>query len=214
MKALAWTSLPNKDILFLTRTPSLQKRLKRFNERREEVEREAEKEKKRNVWDNHRRKTERGKDIKAHSLIGTAQWLSYTWNPSETAVCNSKLELELYPVLLALFSICWLLYQLPHSPGNHLLLLVGGVATAADWMDGCGQEVQPVVFKVLIHQWQDDLRVKWHRNFNYHLLSYPHWILLILLNTKKQLELMAPVLVTPVRRFRTLLQTSLIITVG
>lgn len=49
------------------------------------------------------------------------------------------------------------------SPSHHLLLFVGGVATAADWMDGCWQEVQPVVFKVLIHQRQDDLRVKRHR---------------------------------------------------
>ncbi len=56
------------------------------------------------------------------------------------------------------------LAHLPHSPSHHLLLLVGGVATAADWMDGCGQEVQPVVFKVLIHQWQDDLEIEWHRH--------------------------------------------------
>lgn len=44
-------------------------------------------------------------------------------------------------------------------PGHHLFLLVGGVSTAAYWMDGSGQEVQPVVFEVLIHQRQDDLMV-------------------------------------------------------
>lgn len=44
-------------------------------------------------------------------------------------------------------------------PGHHLLLLVGGVSAAADRVDGSGQEVQPVVFEVLIHQRQDDLTV-------------------------------------------------------
>lgn len=34
------------------------------------------------------------------------------------------------------------------------------MATTADGMDGRGQEVQPVVFKVLIHQRQDDLGVR------------------------------------------------------
>lgn len=158
MKALAWISLPNKDILFLTRTPSLQNRLKRFNGRREKVEREAEQEKKKETCEIITgEKTERGKDIKAYSLVQTAQWLSNTWIPSEKVV-NGKIELPLYLVLLAL------LYQLPHSPGHHFLLLVGGVATAVNWVNGCGQEVQPMVFKVLIHQWQDDLRIKWHRN--------------------------------------------------
>lgn len=59
-----------------------------------------------------------------------------------------------------------LLVCLSVSPGHHLFFLVGGMATAADWMDGCGQEVQPVVFKVLIHQWQDHLRVEWHVPLN------------------------------------------------
>lgn len=60
-------------------------------------------------------------------------------------------------------ALCLFLCDLPHSPGHHLLLLVGGVASAADWVDGCGQEVYLVVLKVLIHQRQDDLRKKWHK---------------------------------------------------
>lgn len=51
-------------------------------------------------------------------------------------------------------------------PGHHLLLLVGGVSTAAYWMDGSGQEVQSVVFEVLIHQRQDDLLATWHKWLN------------------------------------------------
>lgn len=39
----------------------------------------------------------------------------------------------------------------PFSPGHHLFLFIGGVATAADWVNGRGQEVEPVVFKVLVH---------------------------------------------------------------
>ncbi len=43
------------------------------------------------------------------------------------------------------------------SPGHHLLLFIGGVAAAADWPNGGGQEVEPMVFEVLVHQRQHDL---------------------------------------------------------
>lgn len=64
METLTSTSLPNKDILFLTRTPSLQKRLKRLNERREkEVEREK----------GEIIKGERQRENRGDSLMQTAQ---------------------------------------------------------------------------------------------------------------------------------------------
>lgn len=45
------------------------------------------------------------------------------------------------------------------SPGHHLLLFIGGVAPAADWSNSGGQEVEPVVFEVLIHQRQHNLEM-------------------------------------------------------
>lgn len=45
----------------------------------------------------------------------------------------------------------------PRVPCNHLLLLVGGVATAAQDFSRGGQEVEAVVFEVLVHQWQKNL---------------------------------------------------------
>lgn len=45
------------------------------------------------------------------------------------------------------------------SPGHHLLLFIGGVAAAADWSNGGGQEVEPMVFEVLVHQRQHNLEV-------------------------------------------------------
>lgn len=43
-------------------------------------------------------------------------------------------------------------------PGDHLLLLVGGVPTAAQNFGRRGQEVEAVVLKVLVYQRQQDLR--------------------------------------------------------
>lgn len=125
-------------------------------EEKEEVEREA-----RIGWDNQR---EKQREDRGDSLKQTAQWqVSVSYSPLDTAVYRNTLEVTLYPAILGIFLYtCWLLYQLSHSPGHHLLLLVGGMPTTADWMDCCGQEVQSMVFKVLIHQWQDDLRGKWH----------------------------------------------------
>lgn len=75
-------------------------------------------------------------------------------------ISNNTKENVLYPWILELLAFCLSpALSTPRSPGHHLLFLVGGVATTADWMDGCGQEVQPMVFKVLIHQWQDNLWV-------------------------------------------------------
>lgn len=45
------------------------------------------------------------------------------------------------------------------SPGHHLLLFIGGVAAAADRSNGGGQEVEPMVFEVLVHQWKHDLEM-------------------------------------------------------
>lgn len=42
-------------------------------------------------------------------------------------------------------------------PGHHLLLFIGSMASAADWTDGSGQEVEPMVLKVLVNQWQNNL---------------------------------------------------------
>lgn len=150
-----------------------------MNEKREEeVERGGSRERdKRKVWDNQmraiQRKTKREegrykgtqpevKLSRCHSSMSLVT--SYTFNLLETTYSqgltqhwiNNTWESVLYPTTLPLLAFC-------PSPGHHLLFLVGGMASAADWVDGCGQEVQPVVFKVLIHQRQDDLRVKWHR---------------------------------------------------
>lgn len=45
------------------------------------------------------------------------------------------------------------------SPGHHLLLFIGGMAAAADWSNSGGQEVEAVVFEVLVHQRQHDLEM-------------------------------------------------------
>lgn len=45
----------------------------------------------------------------------------------------------------------------PWVPCNHLLLLVGGVASAAQDFSRRGQEVEAVVFEVLVHQRQENL---------------------------------------------------------
>lgn len=50
--------------------------------------------------------------------------------------------------------------QVLTPPGYHLFFLIGSMTTTTNWVDGCGQEVQSVVFKVLIHQSQDNLKVK------------------------------------------------------
>lgn len=46
----------------------------------------------------------------------------------------------------------------PTLPGDHLLLLVGGVAAAAQVLVGRGQEVQTVVFEVLVDERKKHLR--------------------------------------------------------
>lgn len=46
----------------------------------------------------------------------------------------------------------------PTLPGDHLLLLVGGVAAAAQVLVGRGQEVQTVVFEVLVDERKQHLR--------------------------------------------------------
>lgn len=125
------------------------------------------------------------REDRGDSLMQTAQRdVLMSYSPFDIAVYRNTLEVTLYPAILARFFLCWLLYQLSHSPGHHLLLLVGGMPTTADWMDCCGQEVQSVVFKVLIHQWQDDLRVKSH---GYMLKKSKLWTkttLLFFINTR------------------------------
>lgn len=48
-------------------------------------------------------------------------------------------------------------------PGDHFLLLVGGVATTAQHFGRCGQEIQAVVGEVLVDQREQDLGVGWRR---------------------------------------------------
>lgn len=43
-------------------------------------------------------------------------------------------------------------------PGDHFLLLVGGVASAAQQLGRRGEEVKAVVLKVLVNQRQENLR--------------------------------------------------------
>lgn len=43
-------------------------------------------------------------------------------------------------------------------PGDHLLLLVGGVAAAAQVLVGRGQEVQGVILEVLVDERKENLR--------------------------------------------------------
>lgn len=43
------------------------------------------------------------------------------------------------------------------SPGDHLLLFVGGVPPAAQHLGRRGQEVETVVLEVLVYQGQEDL---------------------------------------------------------
>ena len=43
------------------------------------------------------------------------------------------------------------------SPGDHFLLLVGGVATTAQHFGRCGQEVEKVVGEVLVDQREQNL---------------------------------------------------------
>lgn len=43
------------------------------------------------------------------------------------------------------------------APGDHFLLLVGGVATTAQQFGWCGQEIEAVVGEVLVDQRQQDL---------------------------------------------------------
>lgn len=42
-------------------------------------------------------------------------------------------------------------------PGDHLLLLVGGVATTAQHFGWCGEEIEAVVGEVLVDQREQDL---------------------------------------------------------
>lgn len=51
-----------------------------------------------------------------------------------------------------------LLYQ----PGDHLLLLIRGVAAAAQVLTGRRQEVETVVLEVLVYQREEDLKKKYH----------------------------------------------------
>lgn len=44
------------------------------------------------------------------------------------------------------------------SPGNHLLLFVGGVTSTAQDLCRCGQEVKAVVFEILVNERHQDLR--------------------------------------------------------
>lgn len=43
-------------------------------------------------------------------------------------------------------------------PGDHLLLLIGGIAAAAQVLIGWGEEVQTVIFEVLVDEWKKNLR--------------------------------------------------------
>lgn len=47
-------------------------------------------------------------------------------------------------------------------PGNHLFFLVGGMTSTAQNFSRSGKEVEAVVFKVLVYQWQQDLKVEKH----------------------------------------------------
>lgn len=47
--------------------------------------------------------------------------------------------------------ITQIVYCFDTVPGDHLLLFVGGTATAAQVLAGCGQEVEMVVLKSLIY---------------------------------------------------------------
>lgn len=46
----------------------------------------------------------------------------------------------------------------PTVPGDHLLLLVGGIAAAAQVLIGRGEEVQTVIFEVLVDERKKNLR--------------------------------------------------------
>lgn len=48
-------------------------------------------------------------------------------------------------------------------PGDHLLLLVGGVAAAAQVLIGRGEEVEGVVLKVLVDEREEDLKGRQRR---------------------------------------------------
>lgn len=43
-------------------------------------------------------------------------------------------------------------------PGDHLLLLVGGVTAAAQVLTRGGQEVERVVLEVLVDEWKENLK--------------------------------------------------------
>lgn len=42
-------------------------------------------------------------------------------------------------------------------PGDHFLLLIGGMATTAQHFGRCGQEIQAVVGEILVDQREQDL---------------------------------------------------------
>lgn len=47
-----------------------------------------------------------------------------------------------------------------YRPGDHLLLLIRGVAAAAQVLTGRRQEVETVVLEVLVYQREEDLKAK------------------------------------------------------
>lgn len=124
---LGTTSLPNKDILCLTRTPSLQKRLKTLRRRRRS---------------RMRKKRKTFEAVRHFSGYSKAE---QRWRRLRRSyqICVNHLGNSLQGA------------SRPHSsssPCHHLLFLIGGMAPTADWMNDCRQEVQPVVFEVLVYQ--------------------------------------------------------------
>lgn len=55
--------------------------------------------------------------------------------------------------------VFWITFSEPllHIPGNHLLLLIGGMASTSQDFSRSGEEVEAVVLEVLIYQRQEDL---------------------------------------------------------
>lgn len=67
---------------------------------------------------------------------------------------------------------CWCLKS-PLIPGDHLFLLVGGIAAAAQVLVGRGQEVEGVILEVLVDEREENLRrVKTERKL---CLCYRCW---------------------------------------
>lgn len=114
---LVTTSLPNKDILCLTRTPSLQKRLKTMR-KRGRMQKKKVKEAVRYL-DGYSKAEQRRN--------GYTGW----WKVE--SVC-SHIFFFINHSGKSLQGASMLLYS-PYSPRHHLFFLIGGMAPTADWMN-------------------------------------------------------------------------------